>query len=61
MLEQRNPKQKFHINLLKEWKTKEVPPQQQIFVKTVKEEDDVVGEFTPTSHSLSLLISLISH
>lgn len=58
MPERTNPKQAFYINLLKEWKTPEIPPWQQMFFWTVEEEDVVVGEFAPTSHnSVSLHLS----
>ncbi len=61
MPDRRNPKQTFHINLLKEWKTRETPPKQQMFVRSVKEEDEVVGEFTPTSNnSVTLDLSHLS-
>ncbi|KAI3374507.1 hypothetical protein L3Q82_006322 [Scortum barcoo] len=62
MLERRNPKQTFHINLLKEWKTQEVPPQQQMFVRRMEEEeDDIVGELAPAScNSKSLDLSHLS-
>lgn len=61
MPERRNPKQMFYINLLKEWKTQEVPPQQQMFVWTVAEEDDIVGDITSSSlQALYPLISVIS-
>ncbi|XP_029928572.1 uncharacterized protein LOC115374014 [Myripristis murdjan] len=55
MPERRNPRQAFHINLLKEWKTREPPPSQQLFVRAVKEEEDAEGEFTPTIHSTASL------
>ncbi|KAI3366502.1 hypothetical protein L3Q82_000474 [Scortum barcoo] len=62
MLERRNPKQTFHINLLKEWKTREIPPQQKMFVRRmVEEEDDIVGELAPAScNSKSLDLSHLS-
>ena len=54
MLDKRNPRQVFHINLLKEWTTREPAPSQQLLVRAVKEEDDVEGEFTPTGHTTVL-------
>ncbi|KAI3377106.1 hypothetical protein L3Q82_000303 [Scortum barcoo] len=62
MLERRNPKQTFHINLLKEWKTREIPPQQQMFVRRMEEEeDDIVGELAlASSNSKSLDLSHLS-
>lgn len=47
MPERRKPKQTFHINLLKAWRTRETPASQHMFVYAVEEEEDVVvGEFT---------------
>uniref|UniRef100_A0A3Q1GC55 Gypsy retrotransposon integrase-like protein 1 n=1 Tax=Acanthochromis polyacanthus TaxID=80966 RepID=A0A3Q1GC55_9TELE len=61
MPDRRNPKQTFHINLLKEWKTREIPPQQQMFVRAVEEEDDVVSQFAPAAqNSASLDLSHLS-
>ncbi|XP_036066885.1 uncharacterized protein LOC112138883 isoform X2 [Oryzias melastigma] len=53
MPERRDPKQTFHINLLKEWKTRDMPSQQQLFVRTVEEEDEY--DFTPSNENFASL------
>nr|XP_054594838.1 uncharacterized protein LOC129162695 [Nothobranchius furzeri] len=51
MPERRNPKQVFHINLLKKWKSRDPPLCEQCFVQKVEEEYEVERELPPVNDS----------
>lgn len=49
--------QKFHVNLLKEFQSREEPPYQQLFLRAV-EDEEVSGKFFPTSMADSVSVDL---